>query len=224
MLTIIVRTIIIYLTLIISMRLLGKRQLGQLELSEFVLAAVAADLVSQPLQDINIPLINGLVPVLLLFSIEVLISYHAMKSPRFRSMLRGKPSILVKEGQIQPSELRKNRLSTDELCEELREQGCIDISETEYAVLETDGSLSLILFPSKRPVSAEQAGLDGGQGGYPRAVICGGRLLEKNLNSLGLDRRWLTAYLKTQGISDPKEVFYMSINEHKQVYLCRDEI
>ena len=123
------------------MRLLGKRQLGEMELSEFVLAALIADLAAHPLQDIGIPLINGLVPILTLFCCEVLIAGATLNSVRLRSLFFGRPSVLVLRGKVIQRELRKNRFSLDELMQELRNQGVLDISKIEYGILETDGRL-----------------------------------------------------------------------------------
>ena len=130
------------------MRLLGKRQLGEMELSEFVLAALIADLAAHPLQDIGIPLINGLVPILTLFCCEVLISGATLKSVRLRSLFFGKPSVLILRGKVIQRELNKNRFSLDELMQELRNQGVLDISKIEYGILETDGRLT-----SRRPAT-----------------------------------------------------------------------
>ena len=116
---VLIRTLIIYLSLLVTMRLLGKRQLGEMELSEFVLASLIADLAAHPLQDIGIPLINGLVPVLTLFCCEVLITWLCMKSIRLRGLLYGKPSLLIDHGRIRQKEMGDNRFTLDELLQEL---------------------------------------------------------------------------------------------------------
>ena len=150
---VLVRTLVIYFALLITMRLLGKRQLGEMELSEFVLAALIADLDAHPLQDIGIPLINGLVPILTLFCCEVLISGATLKSVHLRSLFFGKPSVLILRGKVIQRELNKNRFSLDELMQELRNQGVLDISKIEYGILETDGRLNVILYASESPVT-----------------------------------------------------------------------
>ena len=146
-----------------------------------------------------------------------------MKNSRFRSFIYGRPSMLIKKGKICQSELRKNRITLDELTAELRAKGCVDISEAEYAVLETDGALSLITYPDKRPVSPGQIGIDAGNGGYPRTVISDGRVMEKNLRGLGLDLNWLTGKLKELGCGSPDRVFYMSVDEYGKVYIASKE-
>ena len=118
---IIIRTIIIYLALLVTMRVLGKRQLGELELSEFVVAALIADLASHPLQDLGIPMINGLVPIFTLFCCEVLITGLSLKSIRLRGLLFGKPSFLIVRGKIDQAEMRKSRFTSEELMQKLHE-------------------------------------------------------------------------------------------------------
>ena len=150
------------------MRLLGKRQLGEMELSEFVLAALIADLAAHPLQDIGIPLINGLVPILTLFCCEVLISGATLKSVRLRSLFFGRPSVLILRGKVIQRELRKNRFSLDELMQELRNQGVLDISKIEYGILETDGRLNVILYASESPVTPAMLNIETSRDAYPR--------------------------------------------------------
>ena len=173
-----VRTLIIYFSLLLIMRLLGKRQLGEMELSEFVVAALIADLASHPLQDIGIPMINGMVPIVTLFCCEVLISGLTMKNIRLRALLFGKPSMLVEKGKIRQKEMKKNRFTTDELMEELRNQGYPDIRAVEYAVLETDGRLSVIPYPSEAPVTPAQLKIEAEDKGYPVVVISDGHVIQ----------------------------------------------
>lgn len=217
---IIIRTLIIYTALLAAMRLLGKRQLGEMELSEFIVAALIADLAAHPLQDLGIPMINGLVPILTLFCCEVLISRVALKNNRLRTVLYGKPSMIIEKGVIRQDEMTKNSFTTDELMQELRNQGCIDISKIEYGILETDGRLNVILYPLEQPATAGQMDAAVNDGGYPAIVISDGRVIDENLTRMKLDRRWLENELKKRKIGDASGVFLMTVNEKKQIYLA----
>lgn len=217
---IIIRTLIIYTALLAAMRLLGKRQLGEMELSEFIVAALIADLAAHPLQDLGIPMINGLVPILTLFCCEVLISRVALKNNRLRAVLYGKPSMIIEKGVIRQDEMTKNSFTTDELMQELRNQGCIDISKIEYGILETDGRLNVILYPLEQPATASQMNAAVNDGGYPAIVISDGRVIDENLTRMKLDRRWLENELKKRKIGDASGVFLMTVNEKKQIYLA----
>lgn len=223
MASIIARTLILYFSVLLTMRLLGKRQLGEMELSEFVLAALVADLAAIPLQDSDIPLINGLTSVLVLFCCELLISGLTMKNIRLRTAFFGRPSLLIVRGRIDQREMRKNRFTVDELLQELRSQGSLDISQIEYAVLETDGKLNVIPYPAERPVTPSQLGLDAGPGGYPTVVVSDGRVLEANLRHAGRDRAWLDRQLRDRGLESAGGVFLMTVNAAGQVYFAPKE-
>lgn len=220
---IIIRTIIIYLALLVTMRVLGKRQLGELELSEFVVAALIADLASHPLQDLGIPMINGLVPIMTLFCCEVIISRCALKSTRIQAILYGKPSMIIEKGVINQKEMRKNSFTTDELMQELRNQACLDISRVEYAVLETDGRLNVMLYPREQPVTAGQMKLDVPDGGYPKIIISDGTVNEDNLTRTGFDRHRLEKELKKRGVSGAEKVFLMTVNDAGEIYFAKKE-
>lgn len=220
---VIIRTGIIYFALLLAMRLMGKRQLGEMELSEFVVASLIADLAAHPLQDVGIPMANGLVPIFTLFCFEVLIAGASMKSIRLRTLLFGGPSILVSHGVIDQKQMHADRFTADELMQELRKQGMFDLSEVEYAILETDGRLNIIPYPAHLPPTAEQLGVKAEDGGYPLIVISEGRVLTKNLKSLGRDSSWLRDELKKKGQDDPKSVYLMTVNQSGQSYLAEKE-
>ena len=220
---IIIRTIIVYFSLLITMRLLGKRQLGEMELSEFVLAALIADLASLPLQDLGIPMINGLVPIIVLFCCELLIAGVCMRNIRLRAFFSGKPSMLVIRGKICQVEMHRNRFTADELMQELRNQGILDISSVQYAVLETDGKLNVVPFAAKCPATAEQLGINVSDEGYPFIVINNGRVLQGNLKHLGRDLNWLKEKKKKKGLSSPEQVFLMTADRNDHVYLAERE-
>lgn len=220
---IVIRTLIVYFSLLLTMRLLGKRQLGEMELSEFVLAALIADLAAHPLQDIGIPMMNGLLPILVLFCCEVLIAWGSLKNVRLRSVLFGKPSILIEKGKINQREMKKNRFTVDELMEQLRSQSCTDISNVEYAILETGGKLSLLLYPVKKPPAAELMGIQTDDGGLPVIIISDGRVIGSNLKRMGYNENWLDKQLKAKGHSSYDTVFLMTVNAAGQVYFAPKE-
>lgn len=220
---IIIRTLIVYFALLLTMRLLGKRQLGEMELSEFVLAALIADLAAHPLQDIGIPMINGLLPILVLYCCEVIIAWGSLKSVRMRSVLFGKPSILIEKGKINQREMKKNRFTVDELMEQLRSQSCTDISTVEYAILETGGKLSLLLYPSKKPPSAELMGIQPDDSGLPVIIVSNGRVIGSNLKLMGYNESWLQKQLKARGHESPATVFLMTVNPAGQIFFSPKE-
>lgn len=151
MFTTLTRTVILYILIIVGVRLMGKRQVGELEPSELVLSLLIADLASVPMQDLGAPLHTGIIPILTLLSLTTILSVLTMKSIRFRAILCGKPSIIIRNGKLEQEEMRRNRLTVDELLEELRCQGHPDISTVQYAILETNGQLSILPMPHNLP-------------------------------------------------------------------------
>lgn len=218
-----IRTLIVFLALLISMRLMGKRQLGELELSELVVAILISDLAANPLQDIGIPLLNGLIPIIVLLCCELIISAIITKSVAGRVLLCGRPSMLVENGVINQREMHKNRFSLDELTEELRNLSITDISTVQYAVLETDGSLNVVLIPSERPVTAGQMNIQVEDTGYWTIVINDGTLIEKNLKRVGRDERWLQKELSARRVAGVKEVYLLMVDGAGNIFYCAKE-
>lgn len=216
---IMIRTLIIYLALLVSMRMMGKRQLGELEVSELVVAVIVADVAAIPLQDIGIPLINGLIPLLLLFSFEILVTGAVTKNIRFRLLLCGKPSVLIENGIIDQQEMHKNRFTLDELYEELRQQGTTDISTIERAILETSGNLNVVLYPAQQPPTCAQMGIQAPPLCYPVIIINEGRILSENLHQMGRDEHWLRNELHRHNLT-PQQVYLMTIDHLGKIYLA----
>ena len=193
------RAIILYLVLLAGMRLLGKRQIGQMEPSEFVLAMLIADLAAIPMQDSGIPLLSGLVPIVTILSLELTLSGLTMSSVKFRRLLCGKPVILMENGRIVQENLRAARISLDELTAKLRLKDVLDLTSVQYAILETDGSLSVFPFPRERPATAKEAGIQADRQYLPVTIIEDGFLSRENLKKAGKNEAWLRSVLAEHG-------------------------
>ena len=213
-----VRTVILYFAILISMRIMGKRQLGEMEISEFIVAALIADLAATPLQDIGIPLLNGLVPIIIMFCFEIIIAGLNMRSVKLRKLTYGRPEIIIRNGRIIREAMQKNRFTLDELMQELRAQGLTDTAQVEYAVLETNGQLSIILKSGDQPATASQMGVGGDDVSYAHIIINEGRILDNNLELLGRDRRWLSNELKRQNFRSADEVYILTLSESGRVF------
>ena len=223
MFTGLLRTIILYILIIAGVRLMGKRQVGELEPSELVLSFIIADLASVPMQDYGIPLLTGIVPILTLLSVTMILSVLTMKSVRFRALLCGRPSVVVRNGAVDQREMAKNRLTVDELLEELRIQGYTDLSVVKYAILETNGQLSVLPYANQKPPTARAMKVSVEEGGLPRVVVSDGKLLERSLKALGHDRSWLDRQLAQRGCKDVSKVFLLLVDEADAIYLAEKE-
>lgn len=219
----VIRTVILYLLIIAGVRLMGKRQVGELEPSELVLDLLIADLAAVPMQDFGIPLLSGILPIFTLLCVTMMLSVLTMKSIRFRAIICGRPSIIIENGQINQREMRKNRFTVDELNEELRGQGVTDFSTVKYAILETNGRVSVIPFASQKPPTVQQLSLSADEGGLPMVLINDGRLLEKNLKKRGFNQVWLEKRLAEHGVHTVKEVYLLSVDEQEHIYFVPKE-
>lgn len=189
------RTILLYLVLIGGVRLMGKRQIGQLEASEFVVTMLIANLASIPMQDGGIPLLSGLVPILTVLGLELVLSGFIMRSVRFRRLLCGKPVILIENGRILQQNLRSTRVTLDELAGHLREKDVLDVTSVQYAILETDGNLSVFPYPRELPASAAEAGIKPKDRDLPVTIIEDGYFSRENLQKSGKTEDWLVKTL-----------------------------
>jgi uncharacterized membrane protein YcaP (DUF421 family) len=223
MFIVLIRTVILYLLIVVGIRLLGKRQIGELEPSELVLALIIADLASVPMQDNGIPLLSGIIPIVTLLAVSTILSVLTVRSIKFRALLCGRPSIVVENGVVQERELRKNRFTIDELLEELRGQGYGDFQSVKFAVLETNGRLSVLPYAAEKPVTAAQMGLAPDEPGLPVILISDGRLLAHNLKGRGYEAVWLQKQLAKYGLSAPEQAFLLTVDEAGNTYCVPKE-
>ena len=218
MFVVLIRTVVLYLFIVVGIRLLGKHQIGQLEPSELVLALIIADLASVPMQDNGIPLLSGLIPIVVLLALSTVISVLCTKSLRFRALLCGKPTIVVENGAVLQDQLKRCRLTIDELLEELRIQGYTDIQTVKFALLETNGQLSVLPYTAEKPVTAAQMGVATQETGLPIVLVSDGRLLEHNLKGLGYETVWLEKQLSSHGLNTPEQAFLLTVDETGTTY------
>ena len=218
-----VRTIILYLILILVIRLMGKRQIGQMEPAEFVVTMLVANLAAIPMQDGGIPIFSGVIPILTVLGVELVLSAVSLKSSRVRKLLCGKPVILIENGNILQQNLRKTRITLDELSGHLREKEVLDIQAVQYAILETNGNLSVFPYPKEKPASARDAGIKARHQFLPVTIISDGELLEDNLKKAKKDRLWLRRTLEEHRATIA-DTWLLSVDGGNHVVFFRKEI
>ena len=210
------RTLILYFLIMAGLRLTGKRQIGELEPGELVLTMMISDLAAVPMQDFGIPLLAGVIPILTLLALSLLLSQLSLRSLRFRELLCGTPTVLIRNG--------KNRFTIDELLEELRCQGYSGIDAVKFAVLENSGQLSILPWTAEQPPTARQLGLSlADETALPTVLINDGRVLTKNLRLRGRDEAWLKKTLREQGFQRPEEVFLLTFAPESGVFCLGKE-
>ncbi len=216
MLTIFIRTVFLYLVLIAVIRFLGKRQLGQMEPSEVVVTMVVADLASISMQDENVPILSSIIPIGAVLLLEYLLSELSMRSVKLRKLLCGKPVILIENGRFVQDNMRRTRVTLDELTSQLREKDVMDITTVQYAILETGGNLSVFLFPEKQQPTLKDMGITPEKQALPITVITDGQVITDNLKKAGRDMNWLHKELKKQK-GTLKKTFLLTVDENGKV-------
>ena len=216
------RTLILYILIIFSVRLMGKRQIGELQPSELVITILISNIASLPVENSEIPLIAGVVPILALVCFEVLVSAITLKSPAARRMIGGTPRTVIRHGVIDQKELRELRFSVDDLMEELRFAGIFDIRDVECAVVETNGNMSTYLKSYARPTTPADLKIETKNEAPPALVINDGKLVPEGIRQSCKDTRWIQNFLQKEGIR-PEEIFFMTIDAKGIPYIVRKE-
>lgn len=225
MFILIIRTVILYVYLIFIMRVMGKRQLGQLEPVDFVVALMISELATLPMGDNRIPLIYAIVPITTLVFLQVMTSFLELKSEHIRSILNGQPSILIKDGLVNVEELKQLRYNLDDLLAELRQNGYFNLQEIHYAILETDGSLSIVPYTPYEPPTRQDLKIKVEDEPLPMPVILDGVINKSNLKSIGKDVYWLEKKLSHHNIKSHRDVLVAIVysNNHKFYFQLKNE-
>ncbi|MDR0889614.1 MAG: DUF421 domain-containing protein [Oscillospiraceae bacterium] len=216
------RTALLYIVLIVTIRLMGKRQLGEMEPAEFVVTMITANLAAIPMQDTGIPLMSGLIPILVVLGAELIFAVLTLRSIRLRRLLCGKPVILIDNGRIVERNLRRTRVNLDELIMHLRQKDIFDLSVVKFAILETNGQISTLLYAKDQPAAAKDAGIKVQDGELPTTIVCAGRLLRCNLDLTTHNEKWLEKELKKRNCT-LKDTLLLTVDASNSVYFVRKE-
>lgn len=206
-----VRTVLLYIVILLAVRLMGKRQISELQTSELVVTLLISDIAAIPMQDTGQPLASGFIPIAVLVMCEIAISVFMLKSGKFRRLVCGKPIVIIDNGKIQQQEMSRLRLSIEDLFEELREKDVFSINDVAWAIMETNGKLSIIKRPEKDLPTNQLLGLSPPDTGMEVVVISDGEYSNTSLQLCGKNRQWVQEILKCHGIF-PQQVFIMTAN------------
>lgn len=212
MYTLFLRTVITYIIFVGAIRLMGKRQIGELELSEFVITMLLSEIAALPIADNTIPLTFSIIPIIVLLSLEVIISFIALKNRNIKRAVGGSPSILIKKGKLCKSEMEKTRIGIDELLCQLRLKNISDISDVEYAILEENGQISVIQNVKARNVTLEDLNINKEEKGIMHTLIADGQISDFNLKLIGHNRKWLEKQIKNQKCK-LEDIFLFSVDD-----------
>lgn len=216
----VIRTGLMYIFVIFAIRIMGKRQLSDMQTSELVVTMIIADIASIPMQNTSQPLLSGIVPVLILISGEIFLSVLMMKIPAVRNLLCGRPEIIIENGRLKQTMLRRLRLTTEDLSVLLRQQGVFAIEDVQFCIIETNGQISVLLKPEKRNPTMLDMGLPAKDTGIEAVIISDGELLSRSMALCDIDEIWIKKTLAKENIR-VEQVMLMTANRLKEYNIIR---
>lgn len=222
MLISVIRTLILYVFIIISIRLMGKRQIGDMQPSELVVTMVISDIASLPMQNTSQPLLSGIIPVMVLVSLEIIVSTLMMKSRRLHKAVCGTPVVVIEDGKLLQNQMKRLRLSADDLCARLRQQNIFSPGDVQYCIMETNGTLSVLEKPEKRIPNAQEAGIEINDNKIETVVVNDGVPVQSALRLCGQTEKSVENRLKHENIRID-EVFLMTMDGNGNGIIIRKE-
>ena len=222
MLTIFIRTVIIYAILTALMRLMGKRQLGELDVGELVITILLSEIASLPITNPEKSMLHAIIPIITLALLEILTSFLILKIPLFKKILASKPSVIIAHGRLDIKAMRRVRISMEDLVSQIRQNGIFDIDEVDYAILEENGKMSIIPKAKNRQPDFEDLGMQTDNSGMMHIIVSDGIVNGHGLHLLNKDEKWLLSILKSKSIPI-KKVFCMTSNDSGSIYIIKED-
>lgn len=216
----ILRTVILYVFVTLGIRLMGKRQVGEMQPNELVVTLLISEIAAIPLQDTSQPILNGVVAIFMLVILEIIISVLTMKSLLFRKLMNGKSAVIIKNGVIDQTAMRRVRMTVLDLIELLRGQEVFDISSVAFAVLEVNGNLSVLLKSSEQPATAGDVNAEKDDAALPLPVISDGKIIKESLDALEIDESEIIIRAK-ENRAEISDIFLMSMDRNKNYSLVK---
>ena len=217
MITLIFRTLLVYIFLILIMRLMGKRQIGELDVTDLVATLLLSEIASLPITDPNIPVLHALIPMIVLLSLEVFSSYILIRVPKLKNFLSASPTFIIKDGILDQSALVATRLSIEELVSEIRQQGFCSLAYVWYAILEKDGQLTILPRARYSTPTQEQLNITSGEESLMHVVYNGNNYNDAGLELIGRDRSWLEKQMARRGVTLADQ-FCVTANSKGEIY------
>ena len=208
MVSILIRTILVYLILNIMLKLMGKRQIGELEVNELVSALLISEIAAIPISDTDAALLPSMIPIIFVSALEVIVSVIKNRSAKVKKIVEGIPSYIIYKGRLRQNALRENRISINEVMTDMRIQGIGDIRDIEYGILESNGKISFLKKEDKLNIS--------------QTLVLDAEIDQNNIRELGINEEWIHNQLKKQGLKID-DVFLLTISDDKSVYIIEKD-
>lgn len=217
-----IRAILLYIVIILAVRIMGKRQISELQTTELVVTFLISDIAAIPMQNTAQPLASGLIPIVVLVSCELIISVIMLKSAKFRRFVCGKPIVVINNGKIDQKQLRRLRMSTEDLSEQLRQMNIFRLTDVAYAIVETNGKMSVLKKSGQDLPTTSMMGIAVPDTVLDAVVISDGEISDFSLSLCNLTKNWVHGVLKGQHLS-LEDVFIMTANKNKDFYIVKKE-
>lgn len=219
----IIRTILLYAFVVLAVRLMGKRQISEMQPSELVITLIVSEIAAIPMQNTSQPLLSGIIPVMVLVALEIAASVLMMKSGKFRKIMCGSPIVVIRDGKILQNEMRRLRLTTEDLCVQLRQQDIFSIEDVQYCIVETNGKVSVLEKPQKRTPSADDLKVKIKDNKIETVVVSDGQILDNSLKLCGKNKDDVYKILKSEH-TRLKDVFLMTLDALGKYNIVQKEV
>ncbi|MDF2961690.1 MAG: rane protein [Paenibacillus sp.] len=220
MLILFFRTVLVYFVVFFTMRIMGKREIGKLSIFDLVISVMIAEIAVFVLEDVNKPLLDGILPMVTLVAVQLIIAFISLKNEKIRRVFEGKPSFIIQNGKIDRDEMKRHRYNLDDLLLQLRQSKVMNVADVEFAILEPSGKLTVVErktpaaeVPAEQPVIRYE--------GLPLPLIMDGKVQEDSLRKLDKTRFWLKSELQAKGVKDFKDVFFCSYDHRGRWFIDR---
>lgn len=217
-----IRTVLLYIIIIFAVRMMGKRQISEMQTSELVITLLMSNIASIPMQDTDQSMLSGVIPIMILLVCEILISYLMLKKSSIRRLICGKPIIVINNGKIEQQAMKELRISTEDLYEQLRQKDVFDINEVAYAILETNGKMSVFKKSVFVPITSKDLEIKKDESILQVVIVSDGEIAKSSMKICSLGTNWLYDTLKKENISI-KDIFIMTADKYKNYQIIRKE-
>ena len=214
-----IRSVVIYLFVLVVIRLMGKRQVGEMQPFEFVITLIIADLACNPMQELAVPLLHGIVPIFTLLVVHFFICFLSRKSMGVRYLVSGRPAIIISPKGINYEVMRKLNMNLDDLIEALRGNGVFNVEDTAYAIMETNGKIAVIKKATVEPPTREDMKVQIQPNGLPVNIVMDGVLMQENVRLTGINDEFIQNCLKKAKIEKIKNVLLFTLDNNGNVFL-----
>lgn len=218
MLVVFIRVLIIYITVLVFLRLMGKRQIGEMQPYEVVITLIIADLATLPMSDSNIPLLHGILPLAILVLLHYLITLLTRKNAKIRRIVSGQPIVVISPNGLEYKAFKSLNITIDDISEMLRQNGYYSFEQILYAIIETNGKISIVPKSNNAPATAQDVGVNNPPAKIPSIIVSDGKMMKSQMKEVQIDVKKLNKILNHLKVNSVKDLIILSLDEDGKIY------